>query len=60
MCELTLAVSPPQEENRWFKRSRTTRSLTKSRWRLPVDLLAPRIDFSSFYIYLLFYKTSAM
>jgi hypothetical protein len=28
MCELTLAVShPPQEKNRWFKRSHTTRSL---------------------------------
>jgi hypothetical protein len=27
MCELTLAVShPPQEKNRWFKRSHTTRS----------------------------------
>jgi hypothetical protein len=29
MCELTLAGShPPQEKNRWFKRSHTTRSLT--------------------------------
>jgi hypothetical protein len=28
MCELTLAIShPPQEKNRWFKRSRKTRSL---------------------------------
>jgi hypothetical protein len=28
MCELTLAVShPPQEKNRWFRRSHTTRSL---------------------------------
>jgi hypothetical protein len=28
MCELTLAVShPPQEKNRWFKRSHTMRSL---------------------------------
>jgi hypothetical protein len=27
MCELTRAVSPPQEKNRWFKRSHTTRSL---------------------------------
>jgi hypothetical protein len=30
------------------------------RSRLPVDLLAPRMDFSSFYIYHLFCKTSAM
>jgi hypothetical protein len=38
MCELTLAVShPPQEKNRWFKRSHTTKSSTWSRWRLPVD-----------------------
>jgi hypothetical protein len=39
MCELTFAVShPPQEKNRWFKRSHTTRSLIWSRWHLPVDL----------------------
>jgi hypothetical protein len=39
MCELTLAVShPPQEKNRWFRRSHTTRSLIWSRWRFPVDL----------------------
>jgi hypothetical protein len=29
MCELTLAVShPPQEKNRWFKRSHTMKSST--------------------------------
>jgi hypothetical protein len=39
MCELTLAVShPPQEKNRWFKRSHTSRSSIRSRWHLPVDL----------------------
>jgi hypothetical protein len=28
MCELTLAVShPPQEKNRWFRRSHKARSL---------------------------------
>jgi hypothetical protein len=42
MCELTLAVShpPTQEKNMWFKRSHTTRSSIRSRWRLPVDFLA--------------------
>jgi di/tricarboxylate transporter len=59
MCELTLTVShPPQEKTRWFKRSHTTRSLIWSRWRLPVDLSATRMDLSSFYVYLLFCKTS--
>jgi hypothetical protein len=39
MCELTLAIShPPQEKNKWFKRSHTTRSSIRSRWRFPVDL----------------------
>jgi hypothetical protein len=39
MCELTLAVShPPQEKNRWFRRSRKARSLIWSRWSFPVDL----------------------
>jgi hypothetical protein len=61
MCELTLAVShPPQEKDRWFKRSHTSRSSIRSRWRLTVDFMAPRMDFRSFYIYLLFCKTSAM
>jgi hypothetical protein len=28
MCELTLAISrPPQEKNRWFRRSHKARSL---------------------------------
>jgi hypothetical protein len=27
VCELTLAVSPPQEKNRWFRRSHKARSL---------------------------------
>jgi hypothetical protein len=39
MCELTLAVShPPQEKNRWFRRSHKARSLIWSRWCFPVDL----------------------
>jgi hypothetical protein len=38
MCELTLAVShPPQEKNKWFKRSHAMRSSIRSRWRLLVD-----------------------
>jgi hypothetical protein len=61
MCELTLAVSHlPQEKNMWFKRSDATRSSIRSRWCLLVDFLAPRMDFSSIYIYNLFCKTSAM
>jgi hypothetical protein len=61
MCELALAVShPPQEKNRWFKRSHTTRSSIRSRWRLLVDFLGPRMDFSSIDVYILFCKTSAM
>jgi hypothetical protein len=31
-------LTPPQEKNRWFKRSHTTRSSIRSRWRLRVDL----------------------
>jgi hypothetical protein len=40
MCELTHAVShfPPQEKNRWFRRSHKARSLIWSRWRFLVDL----------------------
>jgi hypothetical protein len=57
MFELTLAVShPPQEKNRWFKRSHTMRSSTWSMWRLPVDFMAPRMDFSSFYIIFYFVR----
>jgi hypothetical protein len=56
ICELTLVVShPPQEKYRWFKRSHASRSSIRSRWRLRVDFLAPRIDFRSCYIYLLFF-----
>ncbi|NP_001145495.2 uncharacterized protein LOC100278895 [Zea mays] len=51
---------PLLEKNRWFKRSHTTRSSIRSRWRLPIDFMAPRMDFSSIYIYLLFCKTFAM
>jgi hypothetical protein len=59
MCELTLAVShPPQEKNMWFKWSHTSRSSIRSRWRLPVDFLAPRMDFSSIYIYIYFIRLS--
>jgi hypothetical protein len=57
MCDLTLAVShPPREKNMWFKRSHTTRSSIRSRWRLPVDLLAPRMVLSLFYNYLYFVR----
>jgi hypothetical protein len=52
MCELTIAIShPPQEKNRWFKRSHAVRSSIWSRWRLPVDFMAPRMDFSSIFIF---------
>jgi hypothetical protein len=47
-----LSHTPPQEKNRWFKRSNATRSSIWSRWRLPVDFMAPRMDFSLIYIYL--------
>jgi hypothetical protein len=61
MCELTLAVShPPQEKIRWFRRSHPTRSLIWSRWRLPVDLLAPRMDLVRCIFIFYFCKTSAM
>jgi hypothetical protein len=53
-----LSHTPPQEKYRWFKRSHIMRSSIRSRWRLPVDFLAPRMDFRSCYIYLLFCKTS--
>nr|ACG42275.1 hypothetical protein [Zea mays] len=43
-----------QEKNMWFKRSHTSRSSIRSRWRLPVDFMATRMILSSFYIYLLF------
>jgi hypothetical protein len=57
VCELTLAVShPPQEKNRWFKWSHVSRSSIRSRWCLPVSFLAPRIDFRSCDIYLLFVR----
>jgi hypothetical protein len=57
MCELTLAVShPPQEKNRWFKRSHTTRSSIRSRWCLPVDFMAPWMILSLFCTYLLFLR----
>jgi hypothetical protein len=57
MCELTLVVShPPQEKNKWFKRSHTTRSSVWSRWRLLVDLMAPMMDLVRF-ISLLLHKS---
>jgi hypothetical protein len=55
-----LSLTPTQEKNRWFKWSHVSRSSIRSRWHFPVDFLAPRMDFRSFYIYLLFCKTSAM
>jgi hypothetical protein len=61
MCELTLAVSqPPTGEEQVVQVEPRSRSSIRSRWRLLVDFLAPRIDFRSFHIYLLFCKTSAM
>jgi hypothetical protein len=33
-----LSHTPPQEKNRWLKRSHVSRSSIRSRWRLPVDL----------------------
>jgi hypothetical protein len=45
---------PPQEKNRWFKRSHIVWSSIRSRWHLPVDFMAPRMILSSCYIYLLF------
>jgi hypothetical protein len=57
MCELTLAVSHlPQEKYRWFRRSHTSRSSIRSRWRLLVDFLAPRMDFRS--VIFIFYFVS--
>jgi hypothetical protein len=59
MCELTLAVSqPPQEKNRWFKRSHTTRS---SIWlRLPLcnkysNYVVTFISIHSVIIYVVFF-----
>jgi hypothetical protein len=43
-----LLSHPPQKKNRWFERSHTTKSSIWFRWRLPVDFLAPRMDFRSF------------
>jgi hypothetical protein len=58
--ELTLVVSHPHRRRTGGSSGATSRSSIRSRWRLPVDFLAPRIDFRSFHIYLLFCKTSAM
>nr|ACG27952.1 hypothetical protein [Zea mays] len=49
-----MSMSSLKEKNRWPRRSRTTRSSTWSRWRLPVDFMAPSMAISSLYIYLLF------
>jgi hypothetical protein len=52
-----LSHTPLQDKNRWSNRScLTLRLSTWSRWRLPVSFLAPRIDFSSCYIHLLFLR----
>jgi hypothetical protein len=56
----TCCLTPPQEKNRWFRRSHKARSLIWSRWWFPVDL---REGWSlvRFRFYLLFCnKTSAM
>jgi hypothetical protein len=47
-------ITPPQKKNMWPRRSHTTRSSTWSRWHLPVDFMAPRMNLSSLYVYLLF------
>ena len=61
MCELTLAVShTPHRRRTCGSRGATARSSIRARWHLPVDFLAPRMDFRSCYIYLLFCKTSAL
>jgi hypothetical protein len=51
VSSLLLSHTPTGEEHRWFKWSHTTRSSIRSRWRLLVDFLTPRMDFSSIYIY---------
>jgi hypothetical protein len=45
-CVISPLVShtPPQEKNRWFKRSRLARSSTWSRWRLLVSFVLMRVD----------------
>jgi hypothetical protein len=62
MCKLTLVVSqpPPTGEEQVVQEEPHNEEFDLSRWRLPVDFMAPMIDFSSLYIYLLFCKTSAM
>ncbi|XP_035818238.1 uncharacterized protein [Zea mays] len=50
----SLTFQLDKEKNMWFKRSHTSRSSIRSRWRLPVDFMATRMILSSFYIYLLF------
>jgi hypothetical protein len=60
-CELTLAIyKPPIGEEQVALEEPHNEESTWSRWRLPVNFMAPRMDFSSFYIYNLFCKTSAM
>jgi hypothetical protein len=55
VSSLLLSHNPPQEKNRLSKRSRLIPRLsTWSRWRLPVSFLAPRINFSSCDIHILF------
>jgi hypothetical protein len=49
-------LTPPQEKNRWFRRSHKARSSIRSRCRLPVDFLAPRMDFRSCYIIFYFVR----
>jgi hypothetical protein len=45
ICELTLAVSHPHRRKTCGSSGATTRSSIRSRWRLLVDFLAPRINF---------------
>jgi hypothetical protein len=54
-CELTLVIyKPPIREEQVAQEEPHNEESTWSRWRLPVDFMAPRMDISSLYIYLLF------
>jgi hypothetical protein len=47
-------INPPQVKSRWSRRSPIMRSTSWSRWRLPVNLMAPRNNISLFYCYHIF------
>jgi hypothetical protein len=56
VSSLLLSHTPRQEKNRWFKWSHVSRSSIRSRRRLLVNFLAPRMDFRSCYIYFYFVR----